>query len=366
MSSRPLSAATPVVTVPVPRDVERLDPTWVTRAIAGRHPGTEVGEVRVQRVDRGTTTRAVLALNHRRGTGPERLFVKLQGGPSHRATMWLLDMLDHEAETYRRFPVMPLEAPTVYAAGTDRRRLQSVVVMEDLAARGAVLNDARRVVPVDRAAGVIDDLAAMHARFWGPKAPREVPLRRFFPGWALISAAGNARAARRLAGLLERTCPPHLRSARALTRRWRAGITDIGRGPLTLLHGDTHVGNTYELPGGRFGFLDWQLIARGSWSHDVSYFLTSALTVEDRRAHERELVGHYVDRLRAAGVTDLDAERAWAGHRRAPAYGLPCWTATAGFADYQAGDLAETTVARFAAAYTDLDTDSALADAGLL
>src|SRR5581483_8685658 len=343
MDSRHLApAAAKVADVPVPRDVESLTPAWVTRALARRHPGARVGDVTVLHIDRGTTTRALIEPRYADGTGPGRLFVKMQGGPRHRATMGVLDMLAHEARAYRSFDPMPLEAPAVYATGLSRRRLQSVVVMEDLTLRGVTLNDARRAVPVERVAGVIDDLAAMHARFWerdGHPALRTVPVRRFWPGWAVVSAAGNARFVRERGELVERICPPHLRSARALTRRWRAGMADIATGPRTLLHGDTHVGNTYEIAGGRFGFLDWQLISRGSWSHDVSYFLTSALCVEDRRRHERDLITRYTEGLRAGGVTTLNPDQAWQGHRRAQAYGLPCWTATAGYADYQRDDL---------------------------
>ena len=364
----PDSAGTRVADVPVPRDPTRLTPQWVTRVLARRHPDAVVGDVEVEHIDRGTTTRALIRLGYREGAGPARLFVKMQGGPQHRATMWVLGMLNHEAAAYRRFDPMPLTAPTVYATGLERRRLQSVVVMEDLRDRGAVLNDARRSVPVARVERVLDDLAAMHARFWGGRDPgvRTVPVRRFLPGWAIVSAAGNARFVRERGDLLERICAPGLRSARALTRAWRAGMADIASGPLTLLHGDTHIGNTYELPGGRFGFLDWQLISRGAWSHDVSYFLTSALSIEDRRRHERDLIARYAERLAALGITELSASQAWEGHRRAQAYGLPCWTATAGYADYQQDDLAVTTAERFAAAYADLDTDAALREADLL
>jgi hypothetical protein len=340
----------------------------VTRALALQYPSAVVGDLEIQHLDRGTTTRALLRIDYRKGDGPARVFVKMQGGPQHRATMLVLDMLNHEAAAYRRFEPMPLTAPTVYATGVERRRLQSVVVMEDLRDRDALLNDARRTVPIEVVETVIDDLAVMHARFWGGRYPsvRAVPVRRFFPGWAIVSAAGNTRFVRERRDLLERICAPNLRSARALTRRWRAGMADIGRGPLTLLHGDTHIGNTYELPGGRFGFLDWQLISRGSWSHDVSYFLTSALTITARRLHERDLITRYTERLAALGITELSAGQAWQGHRRAQAYGLPCWTATAGYADYQQDDLAVTTAERFAAAYADLDTDVALRDADLL
>ena len=72
--------------------------------------------------------------------------------------------------------------------------------------------------------------------------------------------------------------------------------------PTTLLHGDPHLGNTYLLPGGRAGLLDWQLMMRGSWAHDVTYLLVTALPPEVRRAHQHDLLAEYLDALAAAGV----------------------------------------------------------------
>src|SRR3546814_14871415 len=57
----------------------------------------------------------------------------------------------------------------------------------------------------------------------------------------------------------------------------------------TLLHGDTHLGNIYLLPDGRAGLLDWQLVVRGHHMHDVNYIVTTALSIGDRRNHERDL-----------------------------------------------------------------------------
>ena len=56
-------------------------------------------------------------------------------------------------------------------------------------------------------------------------------------------------------------------------------------------------------PDGRVGFVDWQTVAVGPWVHDVNYFLVSALDVPDRRAHERELLGHYLKALASFGVS---------------------------------------------------------------
>src|SRR3546814_7238951 len=73
---------------------------------------------------------------------------------------------------------------------------------------------------------------------------------------------------------------------------WTRYVGSLGRGPVTLLHGDAHVGNTYVLPDGSVGFLDWQVVRRGCWSQDVGYFLVGALTQDDRREHERRSEEH--------------------------------------------------------------------------
>src|SRR4029079_14410038 len=65
------------------------------------------------------------------------------------------------------------------------------------------------------------------------------------------------------------------------------------RGPLTVLHGDPHIGNLFD-DHGRTGFLDWGIMRVGAAMRDASYFLMMAMSVEDRRLHERELLRHYL------------------------------------------------------------------------
>ncbi|BBU21131.1 hypothetical protein MYXE_09200 [Mycobacterium xenopi] len=41
--------------------------------------------------------------------------------------------------------------------------------------------------------------------------------------------------------------------------------------PLTLLHCDSHLGNTASMPDGRSGLLDWQVVWRGPGLREVTY-----------------------------------------------------------------------------------------------
>ena len=92
-------------------------------------------------------------------------------------------------------------------------------------------------------------------------------------------------------------------------------------GPHTVIHGDTHIGNLF-LDDGRVGFLDWGIINVNTPMRDISYLLTMAMSIDDRRAHERDLLRLYLDLRRAAGVTEITFDEAWLAHRIHAAYNV--------------------------------------------
>jgi aminoglycoside phosphotransferase (APT) family kinase protein len=96
----------------------------------------------------------------------------------------------------------------------------------------------------------------------------------------------------------------------------------LDAGPHTLLHGDTHIGNTYVLPDGTGGFLDWQLMVRGSYANDVAYVIATGLDPATRRAEQRALIEFYLEQLRRRGVDAPSFEEAWTGYRLAIIWGI--------------------------------------------
>lgn len=74
----------------------------------------------------------------------------------------------------------------------------------------------------------------------------------------------------------------------------------------TLLHGDTHIGNVYFTGKGGIGFLDWSAFHFGSCFHDIVYFMTAMLSIENRRAHEMEILDHYLETLHRLGGPKFD------------------------------------------------------------
>jgi aminoglycoside phosphotransferase (APT) family kinase protein len=84
-------------------------------------------------------------------------------------------------------------------------------------------------------------------------------------------------------------------------------------GTLTLVHGDSHLGNHF-LHGDEAGMLDWQAAQWGKGIRDVQYFLTDSLPADVLAAHEEELVRYYIEAVAANGV-ELDFEETWYQYR---------------------------------------------------
>ena len=132
-------------------------------------------------------------------------------------------------------------------------------------------------------------------------------------------------------------------------------------GPATYIHGDTHIGNVY-LDDGRVGFLDWGLSRVSTHLRDVSYFMTMSIDIDERRAHERELLQGYLDALRAAGGVDIAFDDAWEAHRLHASYTVVA-TFLAYMPSYAASDgvgLGNALLARSDAALEDLDVVDAV------
>ena len=69
--------------------------------------------------------------------------------------------------------------------------------------------------------------------------------------------------------------------------------------PQTLAHGDFHPENVLFIPGPRNNsvLIDWQFSIAGPSIYDVSMFIISSLSVEERRTHEDSLLRTYHDLL---------------------------------------------------------------------
>lgn len=159
--------------------------------------------------------------------------------------------------------------------------------------------------------------------------------------------------------------PPEVRrlTGQELVDIWTAYVTSLTTGPETLLHGDLHIDNTNVLPDGEVGFLDWQVLCRGNWTHDVGYWIQSALTETDRRRHEEDLLGEYLAFLEVRVEDRPSIDEARLRYRASAAHGLPVWLITL-LGNVHPHDRSLALVQRFAAPFAELETAAAVANLG--
>jgi Ser/Thr protein kinase RdoA (MazF antagonist) len=218
---------------------------------------------------------------------------------------------------------------------------------------------------IDHARGLIDAFARLHAQFWeSPRLRRDLSWARTWstrPGNLVLKTfySRGRKGALKL-DRPEATPAVHAVSA-ALDKHVDAYYREFEAGPLTLLHGDSHLGNTYSMPDGRSGLLDWQVVWQGPGLREVTYWMTSGLDTDVRRKHERELLERYLEGLRAGGVADVPTLDA--AHQRYRLFAAEAWDATAmtiAWPGLQAQENSEAAWRRTCAAVEDLDTAAVL------
>jgi len=166
----------------------------------------------------------------------------------------------------------------------------------------------------------LDTFARLHACHFGMSARQRealLPLELHIflsPGMGTAARILNSLALKPCMKKLPGVIPDELVQAYELSiRHWDALLQYWFSGPLSLLHGDSHLGNFF-VSGDEMGMLDWQAAHWGKGIRDVQYFLTDSLPIETLAAHERELVEYYVQRRAHYGAA-VDPQQTWQEYR---------------------------------------------------
>ncbi|KAG6367058.1 hypothetical protein INS49_001240 [Diaporthe citri] len=310
---------------PLPVAVEEITPGWLSKIL-----GVRIDDLKIHEIIHGSGTNVLIEVTYPKSQGcskkrpPTRLCVKGGFNPQ------LLEVLPSlfavyrlEAQFYHHVaPLIPgLRLIPTQWCGTDPpgARGQGIVVMQDIKAAGYTFGDPLRTWPVARVRAGLVQLAKLHARTWGareadfPGVPREFGLREVITGmmspenWALRFGDPAVRPP-----IPEGLWGDRERVVRGMQALW----ANADRRMVCLVHGDTQIGNTFIDADGQPGFLDWQGVHVNSGVHDVTYFMTGALTIRERRTHERELFGFYLSELHNAGAPKFEVEDVWDEYRK--------------------------------------------------
>lgn len=363
---RPPRTADQGAEVPVDkRDVTRA---WLDDVLCAHVPGASVASFEPHDVSSGTSERWALRVQYNQaGTDaglPTALFAKTTRSVRQRLFLGLSGFLECEPGFFNEFrPRLDIRAPEGYFAAVDQASWRSMVLLEDIdATRGAGFSTPR--TPIDRSQmqDLLANMAVLHGTFWADHALEQRPWlrtpRQWFDTMRLIGMEKRARVGveRARSVIPARVADRQPDLYRALER----SLTIASSGPLTLLHGDPHVGNTFADRDGRMGFVDWQVIQRGSWAYDVAYLLSAGLEVGDRREWERDLLGFYLEALQRAGGEAPAFETAWRAYREQLVYPYFAWLYTIGRSalqpKFQPDDVSLALLGRMSAAIADLGT----------
>lgn len=350
----------PTYCATLPTSLDQITPAWLTEALQRDNPDIEVDSVAIVDAAHGACTKVRLGVRTNRNDFPSTLLMKI-GLEPHSGVMASMHVNEYQA--YRDLiPTVDLNTPRCFAAECDETG-RAMVILEDLCLRDVRFLSLQEPIGFDLAKRFLDGLARLHAHWWD--AP-ELAASRF--DWVPTTDEAHvvhyfgilldperfsrfAHAPRGAAMPRSLLDPPRIRAAHAAMRTAHAQM------PLTINHGDMHLGNLYLDADGSPGFLDPQP-RLAPWSIDVSYFMIAGLDLVDRRRSEAALLQHYLEALSALGVAAPTFDEAWAAYRRDVVWGLLIWMLNGSEFQTEADNTAAAT--RFAMAMIDLDTFGAL------
>jgi hypothetical protein len=313
----------------LPLTADEITTDWLNAALRYRYPEVVVSASKVEDIILGTSTKIRVSLQYAKGRDcglPPTLIVK-GGFEAHSPNM--KDMYINEIRSYRDvLPFISMNTPACYYAGSDHDTHQSIVIMEDLRAKGVNFLHAQKPQTYPQVARRLTAMARYHAETWN--TPELKPGGRWehisgrHEGWSVVYQDRY---------LIPEVWQHYVDSPRGAAvsstlhdRAWMAGaLKKLGalhqQHPYCLVHGDTHLGNLYEERDGTPGFFDMQH-SRGPWFMEVTYHLICALDMVDRPKYEQALLVHYLEALKANGIDAPGFEEAFECYRREIAYGF--------------------------------------------
>ncbi|KAK1991643.1 hypothetical protein LX36DRAFT_590044 [Colletotrichum falcatum] len=219
------------------------------------------------------------------------------------AQPWTVSLAQREAEFFSKVApnVKNMIYPKSWWSGTSEK--QGIAIMSDLTREGCTFPAEVASYPFEKVINGVEQMAGLHAQYWGQSQEDHPWIWNHFdpavkfvctPWDEVVRAPGRPQL------------PAYLMNGARCNEALDRYFAERNPRFRTLLHGDTHIGNVYFTGDGHIGFLDWSVFHFGSCFHDVVYHMTAMLSVEDRRAHEMEVLDRYLDALYRFGGPRFD------------------------------------------------------------
>jgi len=300
----------------IPASIDAISAAWLSQAVSTRYPNSITQSVEILDAHSGTTGRVRLrAAWNDESEAPKSLFGKLAPtDPLSRQFVAMTDMGRREARFYAELAAeVPVRLPRpIWSGWSGDDEKQYFMLFEDLSQANCRFPTAQDDNASDSAEGMIDTLAKLHGHYWQSERFSndlswiEAPMRSEF-GPLLVEQAIEKFSDR---------MPQEFHELATLYLDHTEALCDLlDSGPETLIHGDSHVGNTF-LDRDEVGLLDWACVCRAPGIRDVSYFLCNSVSTEFRRQREMKLLARYLTKLEESGGVATTFEEARRQYRR--------------------------------------------------
>lgn len=295
-------------TVGIPTRVEELTPDWLTAFLAVNGHDVRIESVRTEPVGTGQMAGSYrLHLDHQNDAAlPGTVIAKLATGtPDQRE--FGSGVFRNEVRFYRDLaPSFTVPIPACFATTISDSGTEFVLLLEDMGA--AVQGDQIAGCTPAQAESIAVAAAGLHAPRWNdPTLLADMPLPTDADREVMDSILAPMAEVYR-----ERFSPAGPSSAAVdwLVREagdWLVAPLDNA----ALIHGDLRVDNVLFGPAGEVTVIDWQTITTGNPLRDIAFLLSTSLSTDDRRRHERGIVASYHRALVTAGVRDYTLDECW-------------------------------------------------------
>ena len=316
---------------PLAPDPARIDPQWMTEALrrAGVISAACVDDLQIRPVGNGLvgdSYRFTLTYDQQEPGAPGSVVGKFpakdaasrKSGSEHMLYM-------REVSFYRELAAtVAIHTPRPLVAEIDPATDDFTLIFEDLGP--ARQGDQLEGCSVADARTALAEAAALHAPRWGDPALAASDWLSVRPATltAMIDAILPTVVGlfqERYAGQLE---PEFMALVQKLPQVLIAQRTDTST-PRTVMHADFRLDNVlFEVKGGEkaMATLDWQTVGCGPGVTDAAYFLSAGISPQDRRDHQKDLIGFYHSELQRRGVTGSDWDACWRDYRRYSVHGV--------------------------------------------
>lgn len=309
------------------------EPEWLHRHVYSDYPDLRITGTTIVWKQENTATKVRLTVEADNAPADMIRHLCVKGMLDESGAPWIQNGVSGtEANFYTEVaPVLReagLRLPTCLHSGVDPDNGHGLIVMQDMVSVGAEFLTALTPYTAEQARDSLSELARLHVATGPGTRLHDYRLT----GTNLTSLAQKSLIPldmlhEMLNGPRGDPLPAYLRDGPRLHGALAWLQARFAGQPTCIVHGDAHAGNLYRHEG-RAGIIDWQLPQHGHWALDVAYHIGAALTVEDRRAHERALLAHYLEQRRAFGGPVAHEADAFADYGAAMLYGYYLWGIT--------------------------------------